>query len=73
MIAKIAGNTQCDIQPCYSSEYPSTVKRPAYSVLDKKNIKETFGITVSYWVDSLEVCIANLISHNSIDLQVMHE
>lgn len=60
MIAKIAGNTECDIQPCYSNEYPSPVKRPAYSVLDKKTFKETFGVTVPYWVDSLEVCIANL-------------
>ena len=60
MIAKIAGNTECDIQPCHSNEYPSPVKRPAYSVLDKKIFKETFGVTVPYWVDSLEVCIANL-------------
>ena len=60
MIAKIAGNTECDIQPCYSSEYPSPVKRLAYSVLDKKTFKETFGVSVPYWVDSLEVCIANL-------------
>lgn len=52
--------TQCDIQPCYSSEYPSPVKRPAYSVLDKKTFKETFGIQVPYWVDSLEVCIKNI-------------
>ena len=51
---------QCDIQPCYSSEYPSPVKRPAYSVLDKKTFKETFGTQVPYWVDSLEVCIKNI-------------
>lgn len=50
----------CDIQPCYSSEYPSPVKRPSYSVLDKKTFKDTFGIKVPYWVDSLEVCIKNL-------------
>lgn len=61
MIAKIAGHTNCDIQPCYSSEYPSPVKRPAYSVLDKKTFKDTFGIKVPYWVDSLEVCIKNII------------
>lgn len=61
MIAKIAGNTNCDIQPCYSSEYPSPVKRPSYSVLDKKTFKETFSIKVPYWVDSLEVCINNLL------------
>lgn len=60
MIAKIAGHTDCDIQPCYSSEYPSPVIRPSYSVLDKKTFKDTFEIKVPYWVDSLEVCIANL-------------
>lgn len=65
MIAKIAGHTDCDIQPCYSSEYPSPVKRPSYSVLDKKTFKEAFGIKVPYWVDSLEVCIKNIINHNS--------
>ena len=65
MIAKIAGHSNCDIQPCYSSEYPSPVKRPSYSVLDKKTFKETFGIKVPYWVDSLEVCIRNIINHKS--------
>ena len=65
MIAKIAGHNDCDIQPCYSSEYPSPVKRPSYSVLDKKTFKETFGIRVPYWVDSLEVCINNIKTHNS--------
>lgn len=60
MIAKIAGNTDCDIEPCYSNEYPSPVKRPAYSVLDKKTFKNAFGIKVPYWVDSLEVCINNI-------------
>lgn len=50
MIAKIAGNKNCDIQPCYSSEYPSPVTRPAYSVLDKRTIKEIFGVKVPYWV-----------------------
>lgn len=62
MIAKIAGNTDCDIQPCYSSEYPSPVKRPSYSVLDKKTFKNTFDVKVPYWVDSLEVCIKNIIN-----------
>ena len=65
MIAKIAGHTNCDIQPCYSSEYPSPVKRPSYSVLDKKTFKETFGIKVPYWVDSLEVCLRNIKNHHS--------
>lgn len=64
MIAKIAGHNDCDIQPCYSSEYPSPVKRPSYSVLDKKTFKETFGIRVPYWINSLEVCINNIKTHN---------
>lgn len=60
MIARIAGNTSCNVQPCHSDEFPSPVKRPAYSVLDKKTFKETFGLSVPYWVDSLEKCISNL-------------
>lgn len=52
----------CDVQPCYSSEYPSPVTRPAYSVLDKRTIKDTFGMKVPYWVDSLTDCIANLMA-----------
>ena len=63
MIARIAGHKDCDIQPCLSSEYPSPVKRPAYSVLDKRSIRETFGIEVPYWVDSLEKCIKNIIEN----------
>lgn len=60
MIAALAGNTACDIQPCHSDEFPSPVKRPAYSVLDKTRIKETFGIRIPYWVDSLKVCLEHL-------------
>lgn len=60
MIAEYAGNTDCDIRPCHSDEFPSKVKRPAYSVLDKTKIKNTFGITVPYWTDSLKKCIKNL-------------
>ena len=60
MIAEIAGNTGCDIQPCHSDEFPSTVTRPSYSVLDKTKIKDTFGIRVPYWTDSLKKCMANL-------------
>lgn len=60
LIAEIVGNIGCDIQPCHSDEYPSPVKRPAYSVLDKTKVKETFGITVPYWTDSLKKCMNNL-------------
>ena len=47
----------CDIQPCHSEEFPSPVKRPAYSVLDKTKIKDTFGINVPYWTAALKRCI----------------
>ena len=60
MIAEYAGNTECDIRPCHSDEFPSKVKRPAYSVLDKTKIKETFGISIPYWTDSLKKCIRNI-------------
>lgn len=59
-IAALAGNTSCDIQPCHSDEFPSPVKRPAYSVLDKTKIKETFGIKIPYWIQSLEKCLKEL-------------
>ena len=60
MIAQYSGQTQCNIQPCHSEEFPSPVKRPAFSVLDKTKIKQTFGITIPYWTDSLKKCIKNL-------------
>lgn len=60
MIAEYSGHNECEIKPCYSVDYPSPVKRPAYSVLDKSKIKNTFGVRVPYWTDSLKVCISNL-------------
>ena len=60
MIAEYAGNDSCEVLPCHSNEFPSKVKRPAYSVLDKTKIKDTFGISVPYWTDSLKKCINNL-------------
>lgn len=60
MIAEYSGQTSCDIQPCHSNEFPSPVTRPAFSVLDKTKIKDTFGITIPYWTASLKTCINNL-------------
>lgn len=59
VICELSGNT-CDIQPCYSDEFPSPVKRPHFSVLDKSKLKKTFGVRVPYWTDSLKVCIKQL-------------
>lgn len=60
-IAQLAGHTECDIQPCHSDEFPSPVHRPSYSVLDKSKIKNTFGLSIPYWVDSLSHCLRNLL------------
>ena len=60
MIAEYAGNTECYVQPCHSEEFPSPVKRPAFSVLDKTKVKTTFGISVPYWTDSLKKTISLL-------------
>ncbi len=59
-IAEYAGHTACDIRPCHSDEFPSKVRRPAYSVLDKTKIKTTFGFRIPYWTDSLKTCLKNL-------------
>lgn len=59
-IARQSGHTACRVLPCHSSEYPSPVKRPAYSVLDKTKFKTTFHMDIPYWTESLAVCMANL-------------
>lgn len=61
MIAEYAGNNGCNINPCHSDEFPSKVKRPAFSVLDKTKIKDTFGIKIPYWTESLKACINGII------------
>lgn len=60
MIAEYSGQTACNIQPCHSEEFPSPVKRPSFSVLDKTKIKSVFSLSVPYWTESLKNCIKNL-------------
>lgn len=59
-IAVAAGNSACKVQPCHSDEFPSPVKRPSFSVLDKTKIKTTFGIEIPHWRDSMLYCIKRL-------------
>lgn len=61
IISLMSGNKKCNIQPCHSDEFPSPVKRPSYSVLDKTKFKSTFNQCIPYWTDSLKICINNLI------------
>ena len=55
-ICELSGNT-CDIQPCHSNEFPSKVKRPSYSVLDKTKIKNMLNIKIPHWKESLKICV----------------
>jgi len=47
-------NKDCAVRPCASAEYPTKVKRPAYSVLDKNKIKAALGINIPAWDTSLK-------------------
>jgi len=59
-IYSLKGITTCNVNPIESKDYPTPVKRPHYSVLNKKKIKTTFDITIPYWKDSLEECLKYL-------------
>ena len=59
-IHRIAGITDCKVRPLHTSEYPTPANRPHYSVLDKTKIKQTYGIEVPYWEESLKECIEKL-------------
>ena len=65
-IARQSGHTDCVIQPCHSSEYPTPVVRPSFSVLDKTLYKQTFGLFVPYWVDSLSICLKGLLNNSTL-------
>ena len=62
MIAEVSNRIACDIQPCHSDEFPSSVKRPSYSVLDKSKIKGIFGVQIPYWMGSLRQCVFRIIN-----------
>ena len=59
-IAAAAGHGACRINPCHSSEFPSKVTRPAYSVLDKTKVKRTFGLEIPHWRDSMLYCMQRI-------------
>ena len=62
MIFRLAGITSCQVKPLHTCEYPAKANRPHYSVLDKTLIKETYGVEIPYWVDSLQECVQKLLT-----------
>ena len=61
-IHRLAGITTCRVRPLHTSEYPTPARRPHYSVLDKTKIKQTYGLDIPHWEESLEVCIGKLLN-----------
>ena len=61
-IHRLAGITTCHVRPLHTSEYPTAAQRPPYSVLDKSKIKQTYGIEIPYWEESLKECIDKLMT-----------
>ena len=59
-IHRIAGITTCHVRPLHTEEYPTPAARPHYSVLDKTKIKQTYGLEIPYWEESLAECLAKL-------------
>lgn len=59
-IHRMAGITSCHVRPLHTAEYPTPANRPHYSVLDKTKIKQTYGIEIPYWEESLKDCIEKL-------------
>lgn len=60
-ICRMFGN-ECDILPCHSDEFPSKVRRPHFSVLDKTKVKAAFGIKIPHWRQSLRRCVNEILS-----------
>lgn len=60
-IHRLANISTCHVSPLHTSEYPTPAARPHYSVLDKTKIKQTYGIEIPYWEESLKECVAELL------------
>ena len=60
-IHRIAGINDCKVRPLHTEEYPTPAARPHYSVLDKTKIKNTYGIEIPYWEESLRDCVREIL------------
>lgn len=59
-IHRMSNIDTCNVYPIHTEEYPTPAARPAYSVLDKTKIKQTYGISIPHWEDSLAECVKRL-------------
>lgn len=57
---RIAGVTDCKLNPIPACEYPSQTDRPYYTVLDKTRIRRTYGVATPHWEESLQDCVARM-------------
>ena len=64
-IHRLAGITTCEVKPLHTADYPTRAVRPHYSVLDKTKIKETYGLSIPHWEESLALCITQLEKENN--------
>lgn len=62
-IHRLAGieEKNCKVRPIHTDEYPVPAPRPHYSVLDKQKVKNTYGIDIPWWEDSLKDCLKELL------------
>ena len=58
-ICEVSGSL-CTVMPCSTDDYPTNVSRPHYSVLDKRKFKDTFGMEISHWKDSVTFCVTEI-------------
>ena len=66
-IHRLANITSCRVRPLHTAEYPTPAARPHYSVLDKTKIKQTYGVDIPYWMDSLQECMELLLNANQTE------
>ena len=59
-IHRMAGINRCQVRPLHTEEYPTPASRPHYSVLDKTKIKQTYGIVIPQWEESLQKCLERM-------------
>jgi dTDP-4-dehydrorhamnose reductase len=55
------GGSACELTPITAQEYPTSAVRPAYSILDKKKIRNRFGLVIPHWRESLKTCVQILL------------